>query len=79
MEDLKKDCGIFGIQNLSSNQEDAIKYVAAQKKRDVFVNLPTRLLFWEKDCDCYLPITNSFWIVLLEYHTVRYPFSLTLK
>ena len=41
MEDIKKDCGIFGISKLSSHQEDAIKYVAAWKKCDVFVNLPT--------------------------------------
>ena len=40
------------------------------------------VLFWEKYCDCYLPIANSFWIVLLEYSTVRFSlvsFSLTLE
>ena len=60
-----------------------------------FVNLPTRfgkslpVVFWtlrcssgKKYCDCDLPITNSFWKVLLEYSTVRCPlvtFSLTLE
>ena len=39
------------------------------------------VLFWEKYSDCYLPIANSFWIVLLEYSTLRCPlvsFSLTV-
>ena len=40
MEDIQKDCEIFGILTLRSHQEDAIKYVVAEKKRDVFVNLP---------------------------------------
>ena len=41
MEDaIRKVCEIFGIQKLRSHQEDAINHVV-EKKRDVFVNLPT--------------------------------------
>ena len=91
MEDIKKDCEIFGIYKLTSHQEDAIKYVGnamfCQFTYTIWKVLAcgvldVAVLFWEKYCDCDLPITNSFWKVLLEYSTVRCPlvtFSLTLE
>ena len=39
---IKKGCEICSMKKLRSHQEDAIKYVVAEKRCDVFINLLAR-------------------------------------